>query len=105
MTKPGRIACCVPFCRRTASATRFADSEEIICGPHWRAIRPAIRARRTQLKARARRVERLLMRKGFRHKPGLVTKVDGMERAFDRLWARHWQELKAAAIESAAGVS
>lgn len=45
------------------------------------------------------------MRRGFRHKPGLVTKVDGMERAFDRLWARHWQELKAAAIESAAGVS
>lgn len=104
MTKPGRIACCVPFCRRTADASKF-PGQEIICGPHWRSIPAAIRARRTQLKARARRVERLLMRKGFRHKPGIVTKVDAMERTFDRLWSRHWAELKAAAIESAAGVS
>ncbi len=99
-----RIPCCVPYCRRTASRTKFVDSEEIICGPHWRAIPAPIRARRRQLQARARKVERLLMRRGFRHKPGLVTKVDGMQRAFDRLWARHWEQLKAAAIETAAGV-
>lgn len=99
-----RIPCCVPFCRRTASRTKFAASEEIICGPHWRAIPEPVRARRRQLKARARKVERLLTRRGFRHKPGLVTKVDGMERSFDRLWSRHWDELKAAAIEAAAGV-
>jgi hypothetical protein len=36
MTKPGRIACSVPFCRRTAPAEKYETDEMIICGRHWR---------------------------------------------------------------------
>ena len=35
MTTPGRLACVVPFCRRT---TARADFDEWICGDHWRLI-------------------------------------------------------------------
>ena len=34
--KPGRIPCCIPFCRRTASIERHPDAVEVICGKHWR---------------------------------------------------------------------
>lgn len=37
MTRPGRIPCCVPFCRRTAAQDRLPSATEIICGKHWRA--------------------------------------------------------------------
>lgn len=33
--KPGRIPCCVPFCRRTAK-DEGAEGQEVICGKHWR---------------------------------------------------------------------
>lgn len=34
-TKPGRIACQVPFCRRTAKADGI-EGQEILCGKHFR---------------------------------------------------------------------
>jgi hypothetical protein len=34
--KPGRIACEVPFCRRTAPATKHEPGTRIICGKHAR---------------------------------------------------------------------
>ena len=42
MTRPGRIACAIPFCRRTAPAEKFPD-DEIICGKCWRMADPALR--------------------------------------------------------------
>src|SRR5882762_6265611 len=35
MTTPGRLACVVPFCRRTTARAYF---DEWICGDHWRLI-------------------------------------------------------------------
>lgn len=46
-----RIACVVPFCRRTASRERFPDAAEIICRKHARAVSERLRkAYRAQLK-------------------------------------------------------
>lgn len=38
--KPGRLACCVPFCRRSTGRTEFT---EWLCGEHWRLVDPARR--------------------------------------------------------------
>ena len=40
MTTLGRLACVVPFCRRT---TARADFDEWICGDHWRLIDKVLR--------------------------------------------------------------
>lgn len=37
-------------------------------------------------------------RKDLKHKPGLVTQADTLERQFDRLWERNWADLKRGAI-------
>lgn len=37
VTAPDRIACAVPFCRRTAARDRYPGCAEIICGKHYRA--------------------------------------------------------------------
>ncbi len=44
----GRIPCVVPFCRRTADAEKFKDSE-IICGKHWRLASPILRRRHSKM--------------------------------------------------------
>ncbi|HVJ44684.1 MAG TPA: hypothetical protein VM639_24520 [Dongiaceae bacterium] len=36
MTKPDRIACEVPFCRRTAPKAKYEEGTRIICWKHWR---------------------------------------------------------------------
>jgi len=80
-----RIACVVPFCRRTAARSEFGEGcTEIICGKHGRA---------------ASRVLRLRYRKLFRcwkrgnHDIRLM-------KILDRLWERY----KASAVEAAAGI-
>lgn len=54
-----RIPCCVPFCRRTVSARRFAEIVEPpddcwICGSHW----SAVPARAKAVKRRSKRALR-----------------------------------------------
>lgn len=55
MTKPDRIACCVPFCGRTAK--RLPDDHpdtQIICGPHFRLADADLRALHRKARRRAR---------------------------------------------------
>jgi hypothetical protein len=49
MTKPGRIACEIPFCRRTAPAEKYGDDAQIICGKCWRLADPATRRENRRL--------------------------------------------------------
>ena len=55
MTKPGRIPCIVPGCRRTAP-DNGEYAQEIICGKHWRLI-PKHQRKRYQKLARIVRRE------------------------------------------------
>ena len=71
-----RIACCVPFCRRTTA--RFRPPTEWICGDHWRGVPKRLRG----LYSLAKR----------RKKPASV---------LDYLWSK----AKGAAIERAGGIA
>lgn len=55
--KPGRIPCEVPFCRRTADASKYEGPTRIICGKCWRM--GSVQARRKYKTARRR--ERVLI--------------------------------------------
>lgn len=51
MTAPDRIACCIPFCGRTAARSgKFGDCEEIICGKHYRLASATLRRRLTKVR-------------------------------------------------------
>lgn len=77
-----RIACVVPFCRRTTGRTEFS---EWLCGDHWRMVdKPK------------RRVYGRYMRQWRRYGP-----TKRMAAAADRIWNR----LKREAIEKAAGIA
>lgn len=100
--KPGRIACLVPFCRRTGAAERF-EGEEIICGRHWRAISREAKAVRA-------RVNRCWNRTCARYeaieaKQGALTPVQLLvvRGAFGRV-QRAWGRCKREAIEAAGGI-
>lgn len=47
-----RIACCIPFCKRTKKDNGAFD--EWICGSHWRAVRAGRRRVYARLKRLAR---------------------------------------------------
>lgn len=82
MTDPDRIACCVPFCRRTAARAKYAEATEIICGKCAR--------RAPREKAYWRAIAKHCERTG-----GRMT---------GRQWARYeraWERFKAAAIARA----
>lgn len=93
--KPGRVACCVPFCKRTGKDDGHVT--EIICGPHWRPT-----------DSRLRRSYKRLCK-------WLAPKLELDPSAFSeaeqrRIIARHrvaeamWEKLKAEAIEAAMGI-
>lgn len=91
-----RVACCVPFCRRT----RKPDCSEWICGPHWLAVPAHIRRRKFKLFRR------------YRHQfgdqfwgafpPGSKKRLMAVK--LDRLCLKAWDRCKSAAIERAAGI-
>ncbi|RWE75441.1 MAG: hypothetical protein EOS63_23860 [Mesorhizobium sp.] len=51
MAKAGRVACCVPFCRRTIAHAKLQaahgldgiEANEWICGNHWRNVSTLVR--------------------------------------------------------------
>lgn len=101
MIKPGRIACCVPFCRRTLRNDRgFA---EWICGKHWAAVRKVTKRRRRIAERAAERacarLDALYIECGFFNEAQL-TRI----RAARRLSAALWDRCKTEAIERAAGI-
>lgn len=77
-----RIACCVPFCRRTLRNDE--GFQEWICSRHWQATDKKLR-----------RFRSMLIRRGKRR---------GWTRIRIELEAEYWAKLKAQAIERAAGI-
>ncbi|HTE38026.1 MAG TPA: hypothetical protein VK630_15910 [Reyranella sp.] len=49
-----RLACCVPFCRRTfrqdKAGTPWPEGSQVICGKHWRLASATMRRRYSRLK-------------------------------------------------------
>jgi hypothetical protein len=92
MTKPGRLPCVNPACRRTASAEQFGDSD-IICAKCFKMLPRAIRDRYQQLRRREKRllkfIERRVLRNGIR--PELV---NGIEHLFAAQLAENWQLMR-----------
>lgn len=101
MIKPGRIACCVPFCRRTLRNDRgFA---EWICGKHWAAVRKVTkRRRRIAERAAARASERF--DKLYQEQGGFYEPQFQRIQVANRLAAALWERCKTEAIERAAGI-
>ncbi|MER8923379.1 hypothetical protein [Mesorhizobium sp. LNJC384A00] len=92
-----RLACCVPFCRRT-----FKDdgSSEIICGNHWRAVSTHLRRRKYKL---YRRYRYLYGDNGYWAFPaGSPKRIAAVKLA--RLCDAAWMRCKRQAIERAAGI-
>ena len=83
MIKNGRILCAVPFCKRTAPASRWPDADEMICGKHWRGV--SLEAKRLYRKMRRR--------------------VRPANAPFWNAAFWHWERCKRQAIEAAAGLS
>ena len=85
-----RIACSVPFCRRTTPSSY----REWLCAKHWPLVSPA-------LKARKRKAEGLLRR---------VRALDpDIRRDLELKFSHHawtaWERCKAQAIERAMGIA
>jgi hypothetical protein len=98
--KPGRIPCCVPFCRRTADAAKFKGCTEIICGKHWRTAPRTWRRRYSRL---YRRHRQLCGRGQFWDlEPGTPARKEAVRLC--QLLGTLWEWCKRAAIERAAGL-
>lgn len=41
--KPGRVPCCIPFCRCSVAADKHPGAIEVICPKHWRMAQPMAR--------------------------------------------------------------
>jgi hypothetical protein len=95
--KPERVACCVPFCRRTFKAEGIT---EVICGNHWRMI--PIRYRRPNSLAR-RRYRAICGDKAYWEFPaGSPQRMKGHRLA--RQEEFFWERCKRKAIETALGI-
>ena len=100
MTRPGRIPCLVPFCRRTAAQDKHPGATEIVCYSHWRLLpqpkrRVYSRAWRAAKRAFARQTA-----------PGTyANKTDWLaaDRAAGRC-ERLWRAMRREVIETAAGI-
>lgn len=91
-----RIACCVPFCRRTCKG----GDGEWICGTHWMAVPARLRRR----KYRFFRLYRRRYGDNFWgvYPPGSADRFGAVK--LDRLCDKAWERCKRAAIELAAGI-
>ncbi|PZU95534.1 MAG: hypothetical protein DI527_00565 [Chelatococcus sp.] len=116
--KPGRIPCCIPFCRRTASKEKFPDCEEIICGKHWRMADKKARSFKTKAEQELRRWEarcEAIEAEGFecaKANGGVHTGIierfrvaaDARQKAWKRA-VRAWERCKRQATEVAMGIA
>lgn len=92
-----RLACCVPFCKRTTG--RFS-SGDWICGTHWRAIPRAVKQ---PLFAAERQYKRRFGDNAYwAYKGGSPERLEAV-RLHGLIWDL-WAAVKAAAIERAAGI-
>ncbi|WP_316227853.1 hypothetical protein [Bradyrhizobium sp. SZCCHNR3015] len=97
--KPGRIPCVIPFCRRTADATKYGEDTVIICGKHWRMASATLRRRRSKLERRYRR------RFGDQNAWDMPAGTEREEAIrLQTLIHDLWERCKSQAIEAAAGI-
>lgn len=94
--KPGRIACCVPFCPRTFKCEGDCNYE-IMCADHWRAIPLPMR------KA-FKRAQRWEVGKPYARKYPPKARWHRFEDDIERARMRLWRRCKRAAIERAMGI-
>ena len=100
MSRPGRIACCVPFCRRTAAEEKHPNCTEIICEKHWRLLpKPRRRVYTRVWRAWDRAVARQVEPGSYGNKADWIA----ARRAAMRC-ARLWRAMKRQIIEAAAGI-
>jgi hypothetical protein len=91
MTKPGRIPCIIPFCKRTGDAAKF-EGCQIICGKHWRMASPVLRRRRSKME---RRYVRELGGAFWKFPAGSAKRLAGvkMHKICDALWERIYRQI------------
>jgi len=93
-----RIACCVPFCRRTFKEEPHVD--EMICGKHYRLASKILRRRRTRLVTRYRK--KFGDNAPWAYPGGSPQRIEAVRLA--KLCDVLWKKCKAQAIERAAGI-
>ncbi|GLK85698.1 hypothetical protein [Ancylobacter defluvii] len=102
-----RLACCVPFCRRTRGVRKGETGlpSEWICGPHWAGVPRALKRRKSLNFRFIRREMRRqpLASQWWRLPPGSAERIKaiGMWRVAGAIWDR----CKRAAIEAAGGIA
>ncbi|BEV44742.1 hypothetical protein [Afipia carboxidovorans] len=98
---PDRIACCVPFCRRTCrNDSGFA---EWICGKHWALVSKTTKRRR-RLADRARERANRRFEQQYRDQDGCTESQLNRALAATDLSAALWRRCKREAIERAMGL-
>jgi hypothetical protein len=97
MTKPGRIPCCVPFCRRTARDEGI-KGQEVICGKHWRLADRTLTRRYKRLQ---RRCDNLMAIEPEQYSEAERQRVVRLFQIVRRMWER----IKHQSIERAVGIA
>lgn len=96
-----RLACCVPFCRRSV---KVGEYNEWVCGKHWPLVSRSTKAEWRTVRKRVRAVTKRKpeYREYWRLPPGSPARLSAvsMWRRYDQVWNRCKQE----AIERAAGI-
>ena len=90
MTKPGRIPCLNPRCRRTADAAKYPPRTEIICGKCWKRVPPTLKNRQKRQRALIRKAERKQQR--LRNGPSYEVAI--LKRLRDR-HSETWDKIRA----------
>lgn len=92
MTKPGRLPCVNPACRRTACAEQFGE-RDIICRKCWNLLPLAVRNRYQQLRRREKRLLRLI---GRRATDGTIRRevIDRIQHRITDQAAENWQLMR-----------
>ncbi len=96
MTKPGRIACCVPYCRRTAKDDGV-EGQEVICGKHWRSADRDLCRRYKKL---CRELGPLMDRPPEEYPEAKRNEIIAKYHSANDMW----QQIKKQAIEAAMGI-
>lgn len=95
MTKPGRIPCINPRCRRTAPADKYEPGTQIICGKCWKLVPESLRKRDRYLWRHHRKLERYRKR-GL--DPIEANRVDRLIDQVEGHLHSHWGQIRACFI-------
>lgn len=98
-----RVACLVPFCRRTTA--RFRPPTEWLCQDHWKLVPMWLKSRRRKVRRLAKKVEDRFLAaytaQGQTYTAGQHIQVCAAMDLAEKVWVR----CKTVAIERAAGIT